>query len=351
MSNRSLTINHRVIDDNSDCYVIAEIGHNHQGDLQKAQDLFHAAKMAGCHAVKLQKRENKLLFTKEAYSRPYENEHSFGSTYGEHREKLEFGKEEYTTLARLADDLQIDFFSTAFDIPSADFLEQFRPPAYKTASGDLKNIPLLKHIAGFGKPMIISTGGGDLEDVSRAYEAVSSINRQICFLQCTATYPTDAEDLHLRVIETLRNKFPDVVVGFSDHYNGIAMALPAFVLGARVIEKHFTLNHTWKGTDHALSLEPIGMHKMVRDLQRCRAALGSANKTCLEAEKPAITKMGKSVFASRALPVGHIVSHADIRIKSPGGGIPPYDIEFLIGKRLHVAVAEDHAFSPLDFSA
>lgn len=350
MRERSLTINGNVISDNSDCYVIAEIGHNHQGELEKAIELFRAAKMAGCHAVKLQKRDNKSLFTKSAYNKAYENENSYGATYGEHREFLEFGKEEYGVLSQLARELGIDFFSTAFDIPSADFLIAFDPPAFKIASGDLKNFPLLAHVARFGKPMIISTGGGSLNDIKNTYDHIRPINERICFLQCTATYPTEACDLNLRVIETLRSEFPEVVVGLSDHYNGISMAPAAYVLGARIIEKHFTLNHTWKGTDHALSLEPIGMHKMVRDLQRVRLAMGSAVKECLHSEQAAITKMGKSLFAARRLKSGNTLEATDIAVKSPGGGISPSDLDWVLGKTVVRQLEEDELLSPSDFN-
>lgn len=338
---RCWKVGSHVITDESDSYVIAEIGHNHQGDLEKAKDLFHAAKMAGVHAVKLQKRDNKALFTKAFYNKPYENENSYGKTYGEHREFLEFGKREYKELYQLAKELGLDFFSTAFDIPSADFLEEFDIPLYKIASGDLRNTPLLKHVAKFGKPMIISTGGAAMVDVRRAYDAIMPINPQLCILQCTATYPTEAEDMNLRVIQTLREEFPDATIGLSDHYNGISMAVAALMLGARVFEKHFTLNHTWKGTDHALSLEPIGMHKMVRDLQRARVALGDGVKRILPQEVAAITKMGKSLFAAKDLPAGHVLAEADLAVKSPGGGIAPYDLEAVLGKKLKSALKED----------
>lgn len=342
---RSLQIGTHLIADDSDAYVIAEIGHNHQGSLDKARDLFHAAKMSGVHAVKLQKRDNKTLFTKAAYDKPYENENSYGATYGAHREALEFGKKEYAELAVLAKDLGLDFFSTAFDFPSADFLAEMNPPAFKIASGDLKTIPLLKYVAKFGKPMIISTGGGGMTDIERAVDAILPINPKLSILHCTATYPTEPEDMHLRVITTLREKFPQLVIGLSDHYNGIVMAPVAYVLGARVFEKHFTMNHTWKGTDHAFSLEPIGMHKMVRDLERTRVALGGSAKQQLAKETAAITKMGKSLFAKRSLPAGHPLTEADIAFKCPGGNIPPYEFDKLVGRTLKVAVAEDAPFS------
>jgi N-acetylneuraminate synthase/sialic acid synthase len=342
---RSLQIGSHQISDETDAYVIAEIGHNHQGSLEKARDLFHAAKMSGVHAVKLQKRDNKTLFTKAAYDKPYENENSYGPTYGAHREALEFGKKEYAELASLAKDLKLDFFSTAFDFPSADFLAEMNPPAFKIASGDLKTIPLLKYVAKFGKPIILSTGGGGMTDILRAVDAILPINPHLSILHCTATYPTEPEDMHLRVITTLRDAFPDLVIGLSDHYNGIVMAPVAYVLGARIFEKHFTMNHTWKGTDHAFSLEPIGMHKMVRDLQRTRIALGGATKQQLPQEKGAITKMGKSLFAKRALPAGHLLTEADIAFKCPGGFIPPYEIDKLVGRTLKVAVPEDAPFA------
>ena len=345
-----MQIGSNLISDESDAYVIAEIGHNHQGDLEKARDLFHAAKMSGVQAVKLQKRDNKTLFTKAAYNKPYENENSYGATYGEHREFLEFGQKHYKELAVLAKELGLDFFSTAFDFKSADFLAELNPPAFKMASGDLKTVPLLKYVAKLGKPMIISTGGATMADIRRAVDAILPINPNLCVLHCTATYPTNPEDMHLRVITTLREEFPGLVIGLSDHYNGIVMAPVAYVMGARVFEKHFTLNHTWKGTDHAFSLEPVGMHKMVRDLQRTRIALGSSDKVLLQKENAAITKMGKSLFAGRDLPAGHTMTADDIVLKSPGGGIAPYEFENVVGRTLKTAISEDQPFNMDCFS-
>lgn len=343
--NRELTIDgHRIADD-TDCYVIAEIGHNHQGDLDKARQLFQRAKECGVHAVKLQKRDNRSLYTAEMYDRAYDNENSFGRTYGEHREFLEFGRDEYVELQRTARDLGLTFFATAFDVPSADFLAGLDTPAYKLASGDLRNLPLLRHVARFQKPVIFSTGGASIEEVERAYDAIAAINPRIGILQCTASYPTEPEHLNLGVIETFRARFPSAVVGLSDHSNGIAMSLVAFMLGGRIVEKHFTLNHTWKGTDHALSLEPIGMQKMVRDLQRARIAIGSAVKQPLPIEAGAITKMGKKLVAARALPAGHVVEEADLAIKSPGDGLPPTELESVVGRRLLRALDPDAAFS------
>ena len=338
---RELTIDNFTISDDSDCFVIAEIGNNHQGDLQKAKEMFKAAKECGVNAVKLQKRDNKSLLTRAAYNKPYENENSFGATYGEHREALEFGRTEYVELKKYAAELGLTMFSTAFDMNSADFLAELDMPLYKVASGDLKNTPLLKHIARIGKPMIISTGGGTMEDVQRAYDAIMPINSQLCILQCTASYPAEPEDLNLRVITTYRERFPDVIIGLSDHENGIAMALAAYVLGSRMVEQHFTLNHTWKGTDHAFSLEPIGMRKLVRDLRRVRIALGDGEKKIYPSEVNPITKMGKKLVASHDLKAGHTLTISDIAVKSPSDGIPPYELDNVIGKVLRNALSED----------
>jgi N-acetylneuraminate synthase/sialic acid synthase len=186
---RKLVIEGREISDDSDSYVIAEIGHNHQGSLKTAKELFIAAKECGVDAVKLQKRDNRSLFTREMYDKPYENENSFGKTYGEHREFLEFGLAEYRELQQFARELGLAFFATAFDFKSADFLAELETPAFKIASGDLRNIPLLKYVAAFQKPVIVSTGGGTMDDVRRAYDAMMPVNPQLAILQCTAGYP------------------------------------------------------------------------------------------------------------------------------------------------------------------
>jgi N-acetylneuraminate synthase/sialic acid synthase len=342
---RQLVIDGTRVADDTDCYVIAEIGHNHQGDVEHCKRLFDAAVDAGASAVKLQKRDNRALFTRDAFDAPYNSENAYGPTYGTHREALEFGRDEYLELQQHAKGLGITFFSTAFDVPSADMLAELDMPAYKLASGDLRSIPLLEHVARIGKPMIMSTGAATLEDVRRAYEAVAPINPQIAFLQCTAAYPPDYEQLDLRVIETYRREFPDVVVGFSGHDSGIAMSTAAYTLGARVIEKHFTLNRALRGTDHAFSLEPAGLKKLVRDLRRTRLALGDGTKRFFDSEVAPSQKMGKKLVASRDLPAGTVLAPADIAMKSPGDALFPYHLDELVGRRLQTDVGEDEAFS------
>jgi len=338
---RELVIDNKTIKDDGDCFVIAEIGHNHQGKLDTAKEMFKVAKECGADAVKLQKRDNRELYTKAGYDKPYENPNSYGTTYGEHREFLEFGIEEYQELQDYAKEIGVTMFATAFDFNSADFLAKLDMPAFKLASGDLKNIPLLTHIAQFQKPMVLSTGGGTMEDVNRAYDAVMPVNQQLCLLQCTAGYPAEFDELNLRVITTFRERFPDTTIGLSSHDNGIAMAVAAYMLGARVIEKHFTLNHTWKGTDHAFSLEPIGFRKMVRDLKRVKVAIGDGVKKTYDSEVAPIIKMGKKLVAARDLPEGHTIRREDIAIKSPGDGLQPYEIDKVIGRVIRQPLSAD----------
>src|SRR6476661_9515951 len=317
---RRLTIDGVEIHDGSACYVIAEIGNNHQGSLEQAKRLVDAAKECGADAVKLQKRASRTLYTREFFDQPYDNESSFGRTYGEHREALELSPSELAELQAHARESDITFFATAFDFESADLLAELDVPAFKFASGDIRNTPLLRHVAAFGKPMILSTGGAELTDVDRAVEAILALNDQLCILQCTAAYPADTDDLNLNVITTLRERYPELVIGLSDHQDGIAMALVAYMLGARVMEKHFTLSHTLKGTDHAFSLMPEGMRKLVRDLRRTPAALGDGVKKRYPSEEGPLRKMGKNLVAGRALPAGHVLAADDLTIKSPAAG-------------------------------
>jgi sialic acid synthase len=349
MSDRSLSVAGVEIDDGPRCYVVAEIGHNHQGDVEKAKQLIHAAKECGADAVKLQKRSNRTLYTRAYYDQPYDNEFSFGATYGEHREALELSADDYRELHAYARELGITFFATAWDFESADLLAELDVPAFKLASGDLRNTPLQRHVAQFRKPIFLSTGGGRMQDVERAVETILPLNRQLCILQCTAAYPAATEDLNLRVITTLRERFPSLVIGLSDHQSGISMALVAYMLGARVIEKHFTLDHAAKGTDHAFSLMPDGMRRLVRDLRRVEPALGDGVKRPLPVEEKPLEKMGKKLVAARELHAGHVLGAADVAIKSPAdGGLAPYELDAIVGLRLRRALRPDDAIAQED---
>jgi N-acetylneuraminate synthase/sialic acid synthase len=231
-----------------------------------------------------------------------------------------------------------------FDEASADFLAELDLPAFKIASGDLTNTLLLRHVARLGRPVFVSTGGATLEDVDRALDAVLPLNDQVCVMQCTAAYPCEVEELNLGVIETYRERYPDLVVGLSDHQSGIAMSLVGYMLGARVLEKHFTLNHAWKGSDHAFSLMPEGLRRLVRDLHRVPGALGDGVKRPLPSEERPLEKMGKKLVAARDLPAGHVLAPGDLVAKSPADeGMLPYELDALLGRPLARALAGDEA--------
>jgi sialic acid synthase len=348
---RELVVDGRAIARDGPAYVIAEIGNNHQGDVEKAKALIHAAKECGVDAVKFQKRDNRVLFTRAYYDAPYDNEQSYGATYGEHREFLELPKSDWFELSRYAREEGVAFVSAAFDEPSADLMTDLDVDAFKFASGDLLNVPFLRYVAEKGKPMFLSTGGGTIEDIDRAVDAILARNEQLAVLHCTAAYPAEVEDLNLSVITTLRERYPDLVIGLSDHHNGIAMAPVAFMLGARVFEKHFTLNHAWKGTDHAYSLMPDGMRRFVRDLHRVPVALGDGVKRKLPSEERPLEKMGKKLVAARDLATGHVLAPGDLVAKSPADeGLPPYELDGLLGRSLVRALAADEAVAAEDLA-
>ncbi len=328
-------------------YVIAEIGHNHQGSLEKCKELFLKAKNSGANAVKLQKRDNKKLYTKDFYNSLYENRNSYGKTYGEHREKLEFGKKEYDELFQYSKELGITMFSTPFDINSLEFLEQFDCPFYKVASSDITFLELIKKISETGKPIIISTGFSDFEDIDRIMNKISFKN-DVAFLQCASAYPADSNQINLNVIPEMIRRYPGNIIGYSGHDSGILIPSAAYLMGARIIEKHFTLSRALKGTDHGMSLEPEGLAKMCNGFKKIKESLGTNVKKRMPYEAKFIYKMKKTIVASKDLKKDHILNFDDLDFKSPGGGLECYEIDKLIGKKLKKNIVEDHVLSLSD---
>lgn len=326
------------------CYVIAECGHNHGGNLAVAKRMIRRAAESGADAVKFQIRDNKNLYTSTLYNSAYNSENAYGPTYGAHREALELEPTQLVSLQTYAAQQGITMFATAFDTYAVDLCAELGFPAIKIASGDLTNTPLIHYAAQVGVPLIMSTGGGTDEDVSRALDTVYDVQGEqmdVALLQCTASYPAPYSELDLGVIATWRQLLRHaVVVGASLHDNGIAMAVAAYCMGARVIEKHVTLDRTMKGTDHAFSLEPQGLAKMVRDLRRVETALGPTKRVYPDELAP-ITKMSKSVYASRSIASGTPLTAEDLCFKSPGGGLPPYMAVDLVGKVCPVDLSPD----------
>ena len=325
-------------------FVIAEIGHNHKGSLKIAKELFLQAKNCGANAVKMQKRNNKELFVKNFYNEPYVNKNSYGNTYGEHREYLEFNKKEYLELIKFSKKIDILFFCTPFDFSSVDFLEELNFPLYKIASADLNNLLLQERIAKIKKPIFLSTGGGNYKEIDRAYKNIIKFNKKLSIMHCTASYPVKIEEMNLNVISVLRKRYKETIIGLSDHENGIDAASIAYMLGARVFEKHFTLDRSWKGTDHSFSLEPEGLRKFVRNLNRISIMLGTSEKRLLDSEVAPLTKMMKSIVAAKSLKKNHKIQLKDLAFKSPGGGMQPFEYKILLKKKLKKNINKDDLF-------
>ncbi len=325
----------------TDPFFIAEIGHNHQGSLEKALNLIKMSKDAGANAVKFQKRNNKKLYTKKFYNSPYDNKNSYGETYGKHREALEFDEIQFNEIKAYAKEIDIDFFATPFDFESIDFLDNLGVPAFKIASADLLNTPLQIEIAKRNKKIFLSTGHGSFDDVKRARDSICKYNSDLIIMHCCASYPPEISDLNLKVIETYKKNFPNHIIGLSDHENGIDAGPIAFLLGARVFEKHVTLNRALKGTDHAFSLEPYGFTKFIRNIKRIPIMLGSEEKKILESEKKPVYKMAKSIVAKRDIKKGEKLDLDNLTFKSPGGGLPPYQFYEIKNKVINKDLKED----------
>jgi len=264
-------------------FIIAEIGNNHNGDIKNAFELIKIASDIGVDAVKFQVKNIEKSFSKDLLDSPYINENSFGKTYREHKQALEFTKEELIELYEFSKKLGIICFSTPFDIDSVNLLESIGNPIYKISSFHVTDLSLIESIAKTKKPILMSTGMSSLEEIDKAVKLIRSHHDNLTLLQCTSCYPTDDEDVNLNVIPSLRSRY-DCPVGYSGHERGIAICTSAVALGACIIERHFTTDRTLKGPDHASSIEPIGMKDIVTRSKKIFNALGNPNKTVLESE-------------------------------------------------------------------
>ena len=329
------------VGEDNPAYIIAEIGINHQGSLELAKELIKKASEAGANAVKFQKRSIKRILTQEGLNAPYENPNSFGKTYGEHKKALELSESDYNELFAFATTQNVSFIASGWDEESVDFLDHLGVPFFKMASADLTNFPLLEHTAKKNKPIILSTGMSDIDMVKKAYNLVNNYNNQIGILQCTSTYPTNFEEIHLNVIRSYKKLFPDTVIGYSGHELGIAVPVAAVAIGAKIVERHFTLDRTMKGGDHAASLEPLGFKKMVRDIRNVEKALGSNEKTIQESEFKVFKKLGKSLVTSQDINANTTITREMITTKGPGTGISPMELENLLGKKAKVDLQKD----------
>jgi N,N'-diacetyllegionaminate synthase len=324
-------------------YIIAEVGSNHNGDMDLCGKLIDAAAECGANAVKFQSWTDKSLIAEEEYER--------NTTYSD--KKKHFGSlREMVTAYQLTSDqhLQaharcvrkgIDFCSTPFSPEEADLLESLNVPFFKIASMDVVHLPLLRYVARKKRPVVISTGMATLGEVEQAVDAVRAEgNDQIVLLHCISIYPPEYETIHLRNIEMLQRAF-ECPVGFSDHTLGTAIPLAAIAIGACIIEKHFTLDQDMEGWDHAISANPEQMRTIVKEGQNIFAALGSTRRTVSEAEMEKRKKFRRSLVARRALERGHVLSESDFDAKRPGTGVSPDQLHYIVGRTLASDLAQD----------
>ncbi|XP_034662679.1 sialic acid synthase [Drosophila subobscura] len=347
-------------------YIIAEIGQNHQGCLEEAKKMILKAKEAGCHCVKFQKSNLPAKFTRSALARDYVSENAWGKTYGEHKEYLEFSKEQYQELQAYSQELNLDFTASAMDELSLDFLADLKVPFIKIGSGDANNFPLLKKASGLGLPLVISTGMQTLQTVDKIVSIMEDAGKSdYALMHCVSAYPTPPKDCNLRLISMLKQRFPNVVIGYSGHELGVAITQAAVLLGARIVERHFTLDKNQKGSDHRCSLEPLELKSLIVAIESFKlqklplaahdiiSVLGNGReleealrhageKEILPCELPCRNKLGKSLVAARSLHKGHKLQLNNVAIKvSEPNGLPAETYFDIVGKELTDSVSED----------
>jgi sialic acid synthase SpsE len=273
----------RMVGEGEPPFIVAEIGNNHNGSLDLAFQLIERAKEAGVDAVKFQVKNIEKSFSKELLDSSYVNENSFGKTYREHKIALEFSKDQLRQIYDYAKKIDIICFSTPFDTDSVDLLERLDNPIYKISSFHVTDLSLIERICQTKKSIILSTGMSTIDEIDKAVDLIRKYTNQFVLLHCVSCYPTMDEDINLNVIPAMRARY-DCPIGYSGHERGVAISASTIVLGACVVERHFTLDRTMKGPDHASSVEPLGMNHIVTRAKRLFLAMGSPNKTILDCE-------------------------------------------------------------------
>lgn len=314
------------------CFIIAEAGVNHNGDINIAKKLVDAAFEAGVDAIKFQSFKAESLVTKDAPKAKYQKEATGNGNQYEMLKKLELSYQEHIILKKYCEEKGVTFISTPFDFESVDLLEKLNIPFYKISSGDLTNIPFLKYIARLNKPMIVSTGMANLGEIEIATQAIKQTgNNKISLLHCTSNYPTDYVDVNLNAMITLKNAFK-IPIGYSDHTIGIEVPIAAVSMGAKIIEKHFTLDKQMDGPDHKASLNPQELKQMVISIRNIEKAFGDGIKKCTNSEENTKKVARKSIVASVNIRKGEVISYENITFKRPGNGINPMFVDEIIGK-------------------
>lgn len=321
--------------------IVAEIGLNHCGSFQRAVDLFHAAKSSGADAVKLQKKSNKELLTRKAYESPCTlGKNAFAPTLGKHREFLELDFDDYERLREEAVRLGLGFFASVWDTTSIAFMKKLDPPAFKIASANLTDDPVLKALAGTNKPVFISTGMSGLSEIDHAVSLLERLNLSFVLFHCVSMYPTPADQANLGTIPFLAQRY-HVPIGYSGHEMETAVAVAARAVGACVIEKHFTLNRDWQGPDHRISLLPEEFASMVRDIRLIESSLDQTRGNMLDQERKMREFLAKSMVAKRTIHSGETLTEEMIACKAPGTGLSPQRLPFVLGRKAICTIGED----------
>jgi len=289
---REIKIGSKLVGDGHPAYVIAEAGINHNGDLGIAKQMIDAAVHAGADAVKFQKRTPEVCTPPDQQMQMRETPWGY-ITYLDYRYKVEFDEEQYREIDRYCREKGIDWMVSVWDEPSVDFMERFDTPAYKVPSASLTDHNLLKYARKTGKPIIISSGMSTMEQIKRGVQTVGADN--LVIMHCTSTYPCEPDELNLRMIETLRNEFPDNPIGYSGHEVGLVPSAVAVAFGACMVERHLTLDRAMWGSDQAASVEPGGFERLIKYIRVTEASLGDGVKKVYESEKGSMKKLRRIV--------------------------------------------------------
>ncbi len=326
-------IAHHRIDVDAPVFVIAEAGVNHNGDLETARRLIDVATAAGADAVKFQTFSAGALVTRSAPKAAYQQRNDpSGQSQFEMLRGLELDEDAHRSLMEHCRRHELCFLSTPFDEASADMLERLGVPGFKVGSGEVTNLPLLRHLAGKRLPMILSTGMSDLSEVTRAVETIEAAgDPPLALMHCVSSYPADPAEANLRAIPVMARAFGRPV-GWSDHTAGRAVALAAVALGACIIEKHFTLDRSMPGPDHKASLEPAELGDLIRDIRVVEAALGDGRKRCMPSERDTAKVARRSLVATCDIPSGTVLTKSMIGTRRPGLGLEPAEIERVVGR-------------------
>jgi N,N'-diacetyllegionaminate synthase len=337
-------IGDRILGEGRPALVVAEIGNNHDGSVEQARALIEAAAQAGADAVKLQTHIAAEEMLPSTPTPPHFDEPRFEFT-----RRMELGFEAHATLREEAERRGLLFFSSPFSVAAVELLERLGVLAYKIASGEVTNPPLVDAVAATGKPVFVSTGMSGLDEIGGAVEILRAAGSPFCVMQCTSTYPCPPEKVNLKAMATLAERF-DCPVGLSDHTPDVYTAIAAVALGAVCAEKHFTLSRRLHGPDHHASLEPGDLARLVEGVRQVEAALGSPEKPRDPAHDPVRATFEKSVVTARAVPAGAVLDSAMLTTKRPGTGIPAVALPQVVGRRVTHDLQPDHLLEETDLA-